>query len=111
MFLLFSCEFPGTATQIASDANVTGAKVTENFVASDATQPATVTQAPLIQAEMRQDDGRGKIHAGFKDVRVGIITDPKGKRHGGSFHYKNVGLEVQRDFDDRINVIKRKLLQ
>ena len=58
---------------------------------------------------MTQSNGQGNILAAYKNLRIGIHTDPQGMRHGAHFENKRYKIGVIRDFDDRKNVIEREL--
>lgn len=64
---------------------------------------------PLIQAKISTSAGPGSIVASYQNTKIKFDTHPEGKRHGAEFGNKDFVLGVTRDFDDRINIVKREL--
>ncbi|CDI85674.1 hypothetical protein, conserved [Eimeria praecox] len=68
----------------------------------------TVGTGPLFQAKIGAATGPGSIVASYQNTRIKFDTHPEGRRHGAEFGNGNFVLGVTRDFDDRINIVKRK---
>ena len=80
----------------------------ESSVSADSvTQSVSVGDVQVVQ-QATPANRPASLLATYKDLKLKVNADPEGKRHGAEFGNKNFDLSVARDFDDRINIIKRK---
>lgn len=77
---------------------------------ADLQEALRLGELQLSQNASKAPDGSGTIAAGFRDFKVKLTTDPNGRRHGAESGTSDFHVAVSRDFDDRINVIKRKFI-
>ncbi|CDJ43410.1 hypothetical protein, conserved [Eimeria tenella] len=85
-----------------------GPVAVHSSVAPDNVQhDVSVGTMQVMQARINPSAGPGSIVASYQDARIKFDTNPEGKRHGAEVGNKDFLIGVTRDFDDRINIVKR----